>query len=55
MNECMEIEERETNKIILNVTEALISFICYDDGDRLACKIFISLTVFHIICMFYLG
>lgn len=38
----MDDSEKETRNIIANVTESLLHFMCYDEGDRLACKIFIK-------------
>ncbi|XP_035740399.1 27 kDa hemolymph protein-like isoform X3 [Vespa mandarinia] len=33
---CLEQKERENKKIILNITESLLNFICYKEGDRIA-------------------
>lgn len=41
-NTCLDDGERVTKNIIANVTESLISFMCFDEGDRLARKIFIK-------------
>lgn len=37
---CLEQQERENKRIIMNITDSLLSFICYKDGDRIA--LFIS-------------
>lgn len=35
---CFEDKEKESLKIGLNITESLINFMCYKDGDRIASK-----------------
>lgn len=37
---CLEEEERNNVKIIMNITEALLDFICHKEGDRIACLFF---------------
>ncbi|OAD57695.1 27 kDa glycoprotein, partial [Eufriesea mexicana] len=37
---CLEPEERENKKIIQNITDSLLNFVCYKEGDRIA--LFIS-------------
>lgn len=37
---CLDEKEKENNKIILNITDSLLEFICYKEGDRIA--LFIS-------------
>ncbi|XP_076653291.1 27 kDa hemolymph protein-like [Halictus rubicundus] len=37
---CFEPSERETKKILLNVTDSLLNFVCFKEGDRIA--LFIS-------------
>lgn len=38
---CLEEDEKESKTIVQNVTEALVSFVCHDEGDRIACNIFV--------------
>ncbi|GLV44457.1 uncharacterized protein CBL_10261 [Carabus blaptoides fortunei] len=33
---CLEEKEKENKKMVLNMTESLIDFVCYRDGDRIA-------------------
>lgn len=33
---CLEPEEKENKKIIQNITDSLLSFVCYKEGDRIA-------------------
>lgn len=33
---CLEQKERENKRIVLNITESLLNFICYKEGDRIA-------------------
>ncbi|KAL2731373.1 27 kDa hemolymph protein-like [Vespula squamosa] len=33
---CLEQRERENKRIVLNITESLLNFICYKEGDRIA-------------------
>lgn len=40
--QCLENDEKESIKVILNITESLATFLCYKDGDRLASKFFFS-------------
>jgi hypothetical protein len=42
---CLDKEEKDSKKILQSVTEALLVFVCHDDGDRIACKI----------CFYYLS
>lgn len=35
---CLKEEERKSKDIVLNVTESLVGFICFKEGDRIACK-----------------
>lgn len=37
---CLDVKERENKKIVLNITDSLLEFICYKEGDRIA--LFIS-------------
>lgn len=37
---CLEPSEKETKKILLNITESLLTFVCFKEGDRIA--LFIS-------------
>lgn len=37
---CLDESEKDTKKILMVVTEALLSFVCHEDGDRIACKIY---------------
>lgn len=37
---CLDEKERENKKIVLNITDSLLEFICYKEGDRIA--LFIS-------------
>lgn len=39
---CLDEGEKDSKKILQNVTEALLSFVCHDEGDRIACKIKLS-------------
>lgn len=43
---CLEESEKESKTIVQNVTEALLTFVCHDEGDRIACNTFISLNIF---------
>lgn len=38
IDECLDAGEKDSKKILEGVTEALLSFVCHDDGDRIACK-----------------
>ncbi|KAL6254028.1 hypothetical protein P5V15_015885 [Pogonomyrmex californicus] len=40
VEQCLDEKERENKKIILNITDSLLEFICYKEGDRIA--LFIS-------------
>lgn len=33
---CMEPSEKENEKILLNITDSLLSFVCFKEGDRIA-------------------
>lgn len=33
---CLEDKEKESLKILANITESLLDFACYKDGDRIA-------------------
>lgn len=33
---CLEEKERENKKIVLNITESILNFVCYKEGDRIA-------------------
>lgn len=33
---CLEPQERENKKIIQNITDSLLTFVCYKEGDRIA-------------------
>lgn len=35
---CLEDKEKESLNVVLNVTESLLNFMCYKDGDRIASK-----------------
>lgn len=37
---CLEVSEKETKKILLNITDSLLNFVCFKEGDRIA--LFIS-------------
>lgn len=37
---CLDEKERENKKIVLNITDSLLEFVCYKEGDRIA--LFIS-------------
>lgn len=37
---CLEQKERDNKKVVMNITESLLSFVCYKEGDRIA--LFIS-------------
>lgn len=41
LDACLEESEKESKIIVQSVTEALLSFVCHDEGDRIACNIFI--------------
>lgn len=46
---CLEQKERENKRIILNITESLLNFICYKEGDRIARMYsFMSIRLFKI-------
>lgn len=45
----MDKDEKKTKQVILNITQSVLNFLCFDEGDRLACKICILIIVFHII------
>lgn len=36
IEQCLDEEERENKKIILNITDSLLEFICFKEGDRIA-------------------
>ncbi|XP_034946446.1 27 kDa hemolymph protein-like [Chelonus insularis] len=36
LNPCLESAERESTKIVQNVTDSLLNFICHKEGDRIA-------------------
>jgi len=40
IDECLDEGEKDTKNILQSVTEALLLFVCHDEGDRIACKIF---------------
>ncbi|KAL0121920.1 hypothetical protein PUN28_007011 [Cardiocondyla obscurior] len=40
LEQCLDEKERENKKIVLNITDSLLEFICYKEGDRIA--LFIS-------------
>ncbi|XP_029178791.1 interferon-related developmental regulator 1-like [Nylanderia fulva] len=40
MEHCLDDKERENKKIVLNITDSLLEFVCYKEGDRIA--LFIS-------------
>lgn len=33
---CLDSKEKETKRVIINITDALLSFICFKEGDRIA-------------------
>lgn len=33
---CLDKKERENKKVVLNITDSLLEFICYKEGDRIA-------------------
>lgn len=37
IDDCLDEGEKNSKTIILSVTEALLSFVCHDEGDRIAC------------------
>lgn len=37
VEECFEQKERENIRLIQNITDSLLSFICFKEGDRIAC------------------
>jgi len=43
---CLDEGEKDSKKILQSVTEALLSFVCHDEGDRIACKIMFLKTLF---------
>lgn len=43
---CLDESEKDSKKILQSVTEALLSFVCHDEGDRIACKIMVLKTFF---------
>lgn len=36
IDDCLDDGEKDSKKILLSVTEALLSFVCHDEGDRIA-------------------
>lgn len=44
---CLDKDEKDSKTILQSVTEALLVFVCHDDGDRIACKIFIYYLFFY--------
>lgn len=42
-NQCLTEEERGSKQLIQNVTDQLLGFVCFKEGDRIACK-FISFS-----------
>lgn len=41
---CFSVDEQKNLKIINNVTEQLAEFVCYKDGDRIACKYYVPVA-----------
>lgn len=35
---CLDEKERKNKKIVLNITDSLLEFVCYKEGDRIARK-----------------
>lgn len=50
---CLEEGEKESKTIVQNVTEALLSFVCHDEGDRIACNALVSLNIFRVLHFYY--
>lgn len=42
---CLEQKEKENKKIIQNITDSLLSFVCFKEGDRIA-RMYISIKMF---------
>lgn len=40
---CLEDKEKDSLKILSNITESLLDFACYKDGDRIASKLLINI------------
>lgn len=36
VEQCLDEKEKENKKIVLNITDSLLEFICYKEGDRIA-------------------
>jgi len=36
LEHCLDEKERENKKIVMNITDSLLEFICYKEGDRIA-------------------
>lgn len=37
-NQCLTEAERGSKALVQNVTEQLLGFVCYKEGDRIACE-----------------
>jgi hypothetical protein len=35
---CLNEEEKENKNLIQNITDSILNFVCYKEGDRIACK-----------------
>lgn len=36
VEQCLDVKERENKKIVLNITDSMLEFICFKEGDRIA-------------------
>lgn len=50
VEKCLEPVEKDNMKLVLNITQNLIDFVCFKDGDRLASK-WIIFTLILISCI----
>jgi hypothetical protein len=35
---CLDDQEKENKHLIQNITDSVLKFVCYKEGDRIACK-----------------
>ncbi|XP_011152994.1 27 kDa hemolymph protein isoform X2 [Harpegnathos saltator] len=36
VEQCLDVKEKENKKIVMNITDSMLEFICYKEGDRIA-------------------
>lgn len=47
VKECLEDKEKDSLKILSNITESLLDFACFKDGDRIASKYYFNEFFFN--------